>query len=198
MRKLSRILLVATMGALSIPTTGQVASANNFITCPAGVDAPCFANNSTHTVTIDLGTSTLNTATRNTLTQSYDTTDLTVVIASSPSHDPAEDLYYGFATLATGILGRYACAERVPGDSTRCNHAHIAYSNDPNIFDGYGANDMQSLACHETGHSLALRHPADAGYTDDESVFHCMIQDWYPGISKLVGSHNVAHINGKY
>jgi hypothetical protein len=164
------------------------ASAGNFGGCNNGVSFPsCLANNSTHYMSYDL-TSGWRTATESTRTQSFETTDLTTILTV---HDSSDVHYYVETTAGASYIGKYFCATW--GPSGICNHAHVAY-NGPNG-SGLSTSDLQSVACHETGHSVGLRHPEDSNLPDDPSVYQCMVVNGFP---RFLGGHNADHINAYY
>lgn len=157
--------------------------------CPPGDLGPCLADNSFHEVFFYLGPR-LAAATQRTLTQSYDTTDLT--ISRTTDHAQA-DVAYGVQDLP-GSIGLYECVAWVAGN--RCDHAHVYYDG-PEVAN-YSDSDLQALACHETGHSVGLLHPADEGQPNNPRDFFCMIQGGYPGKPRFLGPHNTGHIQANY
>lgn len=190
MRVLTVSALTILLGIAHISTS----SAGNLDGCDAGEQVPCFANNSYHTATYNLGPR-LYAATERTRTQTYETTDLTTDVDTTNTHDDNEDLYYGVDdSLPPNVYGIYTCHFYLSGQ--RCTHAHIRYHGAE--IAGLSDDDLQALACHETGHSLGLWHPADRGYTNDPNTFGCMVQGFYPGKPKYLQTHNTIHINSRY
>lgn len=168
-------------GAWSTP-----AAANNFIGC-SGSGQPCFANNSTHYMSYNLTTG-WRTATEATRTGSYETTRLTTILSN---HD-SSDVYYEVETQSASYYGSYFCVTF--GASGTCNHAHITY-NGPNGA-GLTATQLKSVACHETGHTVGLRHPWDVGGDDnDQATYRCTVVNGFPD---TLGPHNAVHIDGRY
>lgn len=186
-----RILRLAAVPAAAMTlvlTTASAASGTNFAGCDAGEPEPCFANNSYHTATYNLGPR-LYTATERTRIQSYETTDLTTAVDTGSTHDVNEDLHYGVDdNLPDGILGRYDCHYYLNGQ--RCTHAHIRYHGE--LLTGFSDDELQSLACHETGHSVGLRHPP----VDDATLYGCMVNG--AQLPRHLNPHNVSHIDGRY
>jgi hypothetical protein len=72
---------------------------------------------------------------------------------------------------------------------TRCRHGHVRYKNSSLSTNTY----EKALACHETGHSVGLRHQGSLS----QSTVRCMYNP-VPSTDPYVGTHNVNHINGLY
>jgi hypothetical protein len=182
------------------------ASATNFAGCSAAYAGPCYANNSNHYFSYGLDPE-WRAAQEATRTGSYETTDLnTFLSAHAGSNGVAiSDVHVGKDPgLPSGIAGLYTCQEYE--GNFRCYHAHISYSPAFDEFLGDSADFKRHIACHETGHSLGLRHSdnlnggnEDSGLTPEGNAtrYVCMSDedDLFPS---GLGSHNVAHINGKY
>jgi hypothetical protein len=167
------------------------ASSHNFRGCADPATEPCFANNSTHYFSYNLNASggRWRAAVEFTRVNSYETTDLTTALAP---HE-ASDVYYYIDNTDRGAYGHYYCLYPEAGRPRVCHHAHIWFN------DSYSMTQDQriSVACHETGHSLGLRHPNDASppAPDDPSVYQCMVVAGFP---IFLGPHNTAHINSRY
>lgn len=157
------------------------AQAGNFGGC-SGTNEPCFANNNYHTFIYNLGPR-MRTALERTRTESYETTDLTTAVQGSAADSNAEDVYAEFVrNLPFGAVGQYLCV--YAGASGTCNHGHVRF--DDSQIGGFSDAQLQSLACHEVGHSVGLLH----------GPYEC-IQSGQVS-ARYLGSHNVAHINGRY
>lgn len=134
-------------------------------------------------------------ATFDTLYNSFDTTDLTVLaIGEQPVnfHSQSVDNYYMYMNLPAGVLGRASCEHWV---LTTCNHWHVMY--DDTALIGASAEKQKSVACHETGHSVGLKHPDlnSHGWGNDGSEFACMRNGFV--FPSHLGSHNaLCEING--
>lgn len=183
-RAAGRVMVILASGGIALGAAAPV-SAENFAGC-ASSGNPCFANNSTHYMSYNLTTG-WRAATEATRTQSYETTNLVTILAA---HD-SSDVYYEVETQQTNYYGIYFCV--TPGSYGTCNHAHVTY-NGPNG-SGLTSSELQSVACHETGHTLGLRHPDFIPAPDDPNVYQCMVVNGFPA---FLGAHNVKHINDWY
>ncbi|MFN2624747.1 MAG: hypothetical protein ABR520_01510 [Mycobacteriales bacterium] len=185
-----RTLFVAAIVAGGSVGAISAAHASNFGGCAANTTQACFANNSTHYMYYDL-TSGWRAATEATRTQSYETTNLTTILSESQY----ADVLYGIDTVFTAGFGYYRCLSWVNDGQGKCAKAEVNYSGPrgPELT----SSQLQSVACHETGHSVGLWHPADKGLTDDPNIYQCATNR-AGSFPPLLGSHNVGHINGKY
>lgn len=103
----------------------------------------------------------------------------------------SSDVHYIYTTqLPWGIYGLYSCSELYSNGT--CDHGHVRYS--ANRWSGLSGSQRQSLACHETGHSVGLLHPFDDGQADDPDIFQCMVPSTWPA---YLGSHNVWHLTSE-
>jgi hypothetical protein len=126
-----------------------------------------------------------------TLTRSYATTDLNVVKFGDGHRNDLNNQYAIGAMPLPGLIGYHDCVYWKSLSRTRCTHGHIRYKNTGLSTTTY----ERALACHETGHSVGLRHKGTTANT--ESIVRCM-WDPVPANDPYLGTHNVAHINGLY
>jgi hypothetical protein len=134
----------------------------------------------------------MTTAVRATLYGSYDTTDL-VIAGPTASHTGSVDVFYRHGNLPGNILGLASCQT---WSGHECDHWHVIYDHDG--LDGRSDAYLRSVACHETGHTLALHHPNvnNHGWGNDNFRFECMRNGAVFPIH--LGTHNVGHLNGYY
>jgi len=126
-----------------------------------------------------------------TLINSYATTDLNILKVGD-GHDTDWNNHYAIGSMPiSGLIGYHDCVYWVSFSRTRCRHGHVRYKNSGLSTTTY----ERALACHETAHSVGLRHHGSSA--NSQSIVHCV---WNPVPSNdpYVGSHNVAHINGLY
>lgn len=167
-----------------------------YTTCPTTPPFnPCLGDNATHDVYVtELGPN-MEQWTIWTL-GNYNTTDLNIVYLSS--HTSTVDVYYrNNDNLPNGTAGIYYCVYVANAAQRRCAHSHVEYQGDLIASQpGYGATQWAAIACHETGHSVGLLHPADAfpPTTDDVG---CMSTE-IPPVDAYVRTHNTTHIQGYY
>jgi hypothetical protein len=131
----------------------------------------------------------MRTASGGTLTGSYATTDLNVTKFADGHRTDLNNQYAIGSMPISGLIGYHDCVYWVSGSRTRCRHGHIRYKNSSLSTNTY----EKALACHETGHSVGLRHQGSLS----QSTVRCMYNP-VPSTDPYVGSHNVAHINGLY
>lgn len=150
-----------------------------------GLELPCPAD-SKHHIYFYLGLpGRFVTATETSRLQSYDQGGGWTTVQTT--HHDSSDAHFMDDNLPPGAVGEYTCSVLYGGG--RCDHAHIRY--DVAAADDLSDDELQSLACHETGHSVGLSHPEDDGQPDDPNVYHCMVIDGWP---RFLGSHNVWHL----
>ncbi|MCU1496255.1 MAG: hypothetical protein JWM47_208 [Acidimicrobiales bacterium] len=153
----------------------------------------CFADNSLHTVTWNLGPR-MREATFATLFGSYDRTVLDVVYIRD--HRAHVDVAYMIKKLrdlpGRQVIGKADC--RV-WRRHRCDHWHVYF--DGGQIAGLSQPLLKSLACHETGHTVGLTHgDMDShGWAANDPRFWCMLYEPYPS---GLGEHNVRQINRFY
>jgi hypothetical protein len=133
----------------------------------------------------------MRTASDRTLTGSYATTDLNILKYADGHRDDLNNHYAIGPPPIAGKLGYHDCVYWVSFSRTRCRHGHVRYTNRSLSTDTY----EKALACHETGHSVGLRHKGSSA--NSQSIVRC-VWDPVPSTDPYLGSHNVAHINGLY
>ncbi len=116
-------------------------------------------------------------------------TDLNILKYSDGHRTDLNNQYAIGAMPDPGYIGYHDCVYWVSLSRTRCDHGHIRYKNN----DLANTTYEWALACHETGHSVGLRHQG----TLSQSTVRCMYNP-VPSTDPYVGTHNVAHINGLY
>lgn len=99
------------------------------------------------------------------------------------AHVHAYDLDLG----DTGYFGTESCGT---ADGDVCLHAHIKYNLWPGL--GWTAAKRRSVACHETGHAVGLRHYNV--YTSSCMVQYLASHDF----PQILSAHDKSHINGWY
>lgn len=126
-----------------------------------------------------------------TLVNSYATTDLNVLHVGD-GHDSDWNNHYAIGAMPQpDLIGYHQCIYLFSSRPERCWHAHVRYRN----ASLYTTNYERALACHETGHSVGLRHHGTTA--NSPSVVRCMWNP-VPSTDPFVGPHNVAHINAIY
>jgi hypothetical protein len=126
-----------------------------------------------------------------TLINSYNTTDLNVVKFADGHRNDLNNHYAIGAMPLPGLIGYHDCVYWVSLSRTRCRHGHIRYNNAGLSTTTY----ERALACHETGHSVGLRHKGTTANT--QSIVRCVWTPLNPN-DPYLGAHNVAHINRTY
>lgn len=154
----------------------------------------CYADSSNHNWSASVGPRMLK-AIEDTLYGSYHATDLT--IPPQDPHDEHVDIWYHFdgADLPNGAVGLASCQN---WSGHVCDHWHVLF--DDEAIASYWNLPLQSLACHETGHTVGLTHPENdndaAGGGTWSDKYKCMLSSL--PTPHLLGDHNVAHINQRY
>ena len=195
-----RIVVALAVSILAATTSVRVASASNF-TGGTG-NSGCSANaqdNSTMSWHRTAGLSTaMRTAVANAVNNQVNPTDVTVSAEQAAPDGNTDVVYYeanyagnwcGFIWHPTGsLIGYTYCRTTAGANGGTCQGFDIYFDSSWEV--GTTATLRNSIACHETGHSLGLTHPA-AGI--DQST--CM-----SGLNSYQGysTHEVGHINGFY
>jgi hypothetical protein len=131
----------------------------------------------------------MRTASSRTLVNSYATTPLDI-LHFSDGHSTDVNNHYAIGPMPSpGLIGYHDCIYLVANSAVRCWHGHIRYANSSLSTETY----EWALACHETGHSVGLRHQG----TLSQSTVRCMYNP-VPSNDPYVGTHNTAHINAFY
>ncbi|HZD01107.1 MAG TPA: hypothetical protein VFA46_13225 [Actinomycetes bacterium] len=131
----------------------------------------------------------MRTASDRTLTGSYATTDLNILKFADGHRTDLNNQYALGSMPDPSYIGYHDCVYWVSFSKTRCRHGHIRYKNS-----NLGNTTYEwALACHETGHSVGLRHQGSLS----QSTVRCMYNP-VPSGDPYVGTHNVNHINGLY
>jgi hypothetical protein len=130
-----------------------------------------------------------------TMYSSYDTTDLSIP-PRRDQHSAGLDVHYRNGSIPDSPEGRVVGLTSCQiWEGHRCDHWHV-------IFDGaqiadYSDAKLQWLACHETGHTVGLKHGSvdpDAG-PGNVAAYQCMRYSPFP---IYLGAHNATHINNHY
>jgi hypothetical protein len=164
----------------------------------------CQGDSSVHYVNFDGLGPALRQATSNTLYNSYDTTDLTIrqqrpAVTDGP--DETDVIYRLNDGLGMNTWGRAFCDDDSPSDPVVCDQFYVEYHGDK-ICPGnecYDASFHETLACHETGHTVGLLHGENATPRQDneDADFRCMRTDVLPDDPRM-GTHNVQQVNSVY
>jgi hypothetical protein len=116
-----------------------------------------------------------------TIEYSYQPTDMNWYYTTTGIHT-SNDIWYTVDPVADPYIGLTTC--RALMDIDECEHWHVVYD-EPWWID---ASDVsrRSLACHETGHTVGLKHGS----------YGCLEegQTW----NQYLGAHNTSHINSRY
>jgi hypothetical protein len=127
-----------------------------------------------------------------TINNSYSTTDLNYLKYADGHREDLNNYYSVTNTMPVdGWIGFHDCIYWVSSISSHCKHAHIVYLN----VDLKSTTYNKALSCHETGHSVGLRHFGVNATTPE--VVRCMYNP-VPRTDPWVGWHNTAHINQWY
>lgn len=180
---------MAAATALLLVATASSASADNWGFQDGPNTSISFQDDSLISYQFDTNLSSrMRSATYATLAGSYATTDLNILRVGD-GHGADWNNHYAIGTMPDPKwIGYHDCI--TPVGVVRCRHGHIRYRYASLSTTTY----EQALACHETGHSVALRH---TGWTaNKQSIVRCM---WDPVPNDpFVGPHNAAHINAQY
>jgi hypothetical protein len=168
-----QIIVVAVVCAMMAAMTSS-AHASNF--------GPLFADNPGQSYYYDAGhTAGARAATTWTIEYSYQPTDMNWYYTTTGIHT-SNDIWYTVDPVADPYIGLTTC--RALMDIDECEHWHVVYD-EPWWID---ASDVsrRSLACHETGHTVGLKHGS----------YGCLEegQTW----NQYLGTHNTSHINSRY
>lgn len=187
-----RLGLTVLVVGLLVAATSTDANAGNFGPTAGGQTSVNFQDDSLMSYQFDRNLSSrMRTATTRTLTNSYATTDLNILKVGD-GHDNTWNNHYAQGSMPSpGLIGYHVCVYAADASEGTCAHGHIRYR--------YGSLSTTTyewaLACHETGHSVGLRHEGAAAYS--KTVVRCMYNP-VPTDDPNVGPHNVAHINSRY
>lgn len=134
-------------------------------------------------------------ATAWTIQNSYETTVLNFLKYGDGHNDQLNNYYTVTNDFDEKTLGYWNCVYYTNALHTKCKHGHITYNGMRDL----GGNGNNSLACHETGHSVGLRHfgPQSKG----PAVVHCMHDPMPPDprdADPYLGPHNAGTINANY
>lgn len=95
----------------------------------------------------------------------------------APAPSGSSNLHMLYAnTLDSDTYGIYSCSTN--GSGGVCDHGHVEYN--AQLWPDLSGTQRQSLACHETGHSVGLAHPLGSGQQDDPNILQCMVQAGWP------------------
>jgi hypothetical protein len=149
------------------------------------------------------------------MSNSYDTTDLTIAGVGPAGHTSNVDVWYTWDGASGGniypeLVGRFARSrcESIAVSSTGsplvhfCNHWHVIIDDESSGFNTRPTEWYRGLACHETGHTVGLKHadwrtdpPAEVGPNAGRyDMYRCLDRP----ADQWLGSHNAAHLNGFY
>ncbi|MEU7860491.1 matrixin family metalloprotease [Nonomuraea sp. NPDC049141] len=193
-----RTLLPALALAAAVTMTAAPAVANGF---GSGNGCCPFADNSKHWYTSETLETRTKSAAKAAMLKLDSQTDMTVAYDSTP--DPSTDVeafdryYVDYWDLdwdgsSTGynLFAYSKCVKSIPpADSTqawRCDQYEVRY--DLKDIDWMSTTQRQALACHEIGHTIGLDHSTESG--------SCLRTGSHT-VTKY-GTHDVAHINGRY
>lgn len=105
-----------------------------------------------------------------------------------------------FASLTASPVtwrGIYECQSVVSGQTAKCNSARVTL----NLFHLPDQFQRKKTACHETGHSVGLRHYSSHEGPGTNNTLSCLISGSVPEQSKYIrySDHEVTnHINDRY
>lgn len=172
------------------------------VDCEAG--RLCKADSATHTVYIEQLGPKMTAATQHVLGDYDADTDLSIVY-----HDSSQVTYSGSwetdvifvnrNSLPSNVWGRAVCDDASPGNG-KCDQFYVLYHADK--IDADVPNDVsfhQTIACHETGHTLGLLHGsnADPAVSSSQFDFRCMRTSPLPD-DPVIGTHNTDQIDANY
>ena len=135
--------------------------------------------------------------------------EFSMVVTMEDDYSPTDlDLHFSAPTSCTGssgydlcmfdsnygdndLYGWNACAGFTAGShpNQTCTMDWVRW----NTFFSTTIQEKNSIACHEIGHSVGLRHPTTG--TDTTS---CMRNDIDPGINQSLNQSMINHLNDKY
>lgn len=168
------VSFVSAMVVAFVLATTPSGRANNF--------GPEFADNGSQSRYYDAGfTAGARAATNWTIEYSYQPTDMYWYYTTTDIHG-SNDIWYTVDPLPPGVAGLADC--RALQDPDECEHWHVTY--DEPWWIGAGDVSRRALACHETGHTVGLKH----------GPYGCMEVGQYP--NQYLGTHNRDHINSRY
>jgi hypothetical protein len=184
---------VATTTAFAVPKADNMYPVVAFSgACQKGTNSgfgpPCQTDNSSLTVHIE-SSITRQTNIRNTLSSSYDSTNLDVSYPTVPVYtgpNETDIIYLQDQTLPVGVLAATWCDD--PVSQYGCDQQKVGF-NSP--------RPDRPTACHETGHAVGLLHPtnADPHFPKNDPDFGCLTVD---AISDFMGSLNKYWVNATY
>ncbi|NYG59057.1 hypothetical protein BJ980_001980 [Nocardioides daedukensis] len=86
-------------------------------------------------------------------------------------HNDADVHYLIDTTLDYDTAGTYVCSTQSSGGQT-CDHGHIRF-NGIAPYNSWGAVRKEALACHESAHSVGLKHPT-SNVAGAEATYGCV------------------------
>ena len=202
-REVNRIIGITFVAAIVLLFVPASPAGANFVTdsywtqrynpaCQRNV-TPCMNDDSVLSWNHDLGPR-LRAAVEGTLANSYENTDIDVQW-TNVINEQLDVLYY-VADLPGTTAGQYFCLNTA--SAYQCDHAHIIF--DGTLAGGMSDRLLRQLACHETGHSVGLLHPADGGpgISDQNPNYQCMTRPLGAVDAPDLGGHNAGHLNDAY
>ena len=193
-RRVSLVAAALAISALAGLLAIQPASATNFFgaTSGTGCTAGNMADPNPHTFFYSDLSSAMQEAQNGVRVFIYDPTDVNTSLLGSVSSDTDAVVYDLDYTTYCGytwddipnVIGLTTCVSLAGGG--RCQKFEIRYDNsDVNSSSSIGFRN--AIACHETGHSLGLKHNSDPN--------SCVQGGWYVG---AISSHDTSHLNANY